>query len=51
MLAFNNTSGVGKKRNLTETVLKANKKMAKMQNYKCIICNMSITDFKEKLEV
>ena len=31
--------------------IKSKQKMAKKQNYKCPICNMSITDFKEKLEV
>ncbi|MBU3175187.1 group II intron reverse transcriptase/maturase [Clostridium estertheticum] len=31
--------------------IKSKQKMAKIQNYKCPICNKSITDFTEKLEV
>ena len=31
--------------------IKSKQKMAKMQNYKCPICKMSITDFSEKLVV
>lgn len=31
--------------------IKSKQKLAKMQNYKCLICRMSITDFSERLVV
>lgn len=48
MIASKNTSS---EKEFDRNCIKSKQKLAKMQNYKCPICRMNITDFSEKLVI